>query len=57
MVKDELNEKTEGKEIIEILVTDGKIQMWIPAMVTSLYTVTKDQEMNKVLGVKVTKLK
>lgn len=57
MVTDELAQKTDNKEIIEILVTDGKTKVWIPMMATSVYTVTKGQELNKVEAVKVRKLK
>lgn len=53
MVKDQQNEKTQGKQIIEALISNGIIRVWIPVMVTKLYLVSKEGEITPITEVRV----
>lgn len=57
MIKDLAWEKSRGKKMIEVLIAEGDIRVWIPLMATSAYIVTKDHELTKIREVKVTNIK
>ena len=47
--------KTNGKEMIEVLIEDG-FKIWIPASATDLRIMNKDRELVKVKEIRVSKL-
>lgn len=52
MIRDEVNEKSKGKEIIEILVEN----IWIPVMATDLRIMNRDFDLVRVKAIRVRKL-
>ena len=57
MIVDEVQKQSKGKEIIEVLIDEKNIKIWVPAMATDLRIMTKDYELNKVRALRVRKLK
>lgn len=49
MIKDELNTKTKGEKIIEILIDN----LWMPAMATDLRIMNKNRDLVKVKAIRV----
>ena len=55
MIIDHVMNKTNGKEMIEVLIEDG-VKIWIPASATDLRIMNKDRELVKVKEIRVSKL-
>ena len=51
MVKDRVNDKTDGKKVIEILIENQNI--WIPAMATDLRILNNNGELLRVKEIRV----
>ena len=55
MVEDQLSLISNGQKIIEVLIEDKGIKLWIPAMATDLRIMNKNQELVRVRGLRVRK--
>lgn len=55
MVEDQLSIISQGQKIIEVLIEDKGIKLWIPAMATDLRIMNKERELVKVKGLRVRK--
>lgn len=57
MVQDELAKETNNNKIIEILIQDGEVKLWLPVIATDLRLMNKDYELVRVIGTRVRNLK
>ena len=57
MVQDELARETNNNKIIEVLIEDESVKLWIPVMATDLRLMNKNYELVRVNGVRVRNLK
>lgn len=56
MVDDQVMVVSKGQKIIEVLIEDEGIKLWIPAMATDLRIMNKKAELVRVKGLRVRKL-
>ena len=56
MIIDQVNEESNGKKIIEVLIGGNGVSVWVPVMATDLRVMSQDYELSKVKEIHVRNL-
>ena len=57
MIIDHVSKNSNGDKIIEVLTSDGKVGLWVPAMATDLRLMGKNCDLVKIKEIRVRNLK